>query len=180
MDLPTEEWILAVPCISAALHEFSTVDFVCSGKCHCEQSENGKISLFKIQNLRETRCLTWKVFVACDEGNIPCSWNNCMTSWRLCSSILRCPFSDASVDAADLGCEGVFGVRGERSMLSSEANTAFTQTVEGKIKLDWNSKILNFGDLEITSQLIYVEVGPKEAIANNVGSWWRSRWHGTS
>lgn len=57
----------------------------------------------------------WKLLVACDVGNIPWSWNNCMTKLRRCSRTLRWPLSSAELtDRA----EGVFGVRGERSALS--------------------------------------------------------------
>lgn len=58
---------------------------------------------------------TWKVFVACVDGNMPWSLNNCMTNVRLCSNILRCPFSFSTVVADLCCCDGVLGVRGERS-----------------------------------------------------------------
>lgn len=77
--------------------------------------------------------LTWKLFVAWVDGNIPWSWNNCITNCLRCSRIFRCPFSLPSLTA--VLCDGVLGVRGERSELSSAASTAFTQSKKCQVSM---------------------------------------------
>lgn len=63
---------------------------------------------------------SWKLLVAWDDGNMPCSWNSCITRLRRCSRIFRWPFSSAELtDRAD----GVLGVRGDRSALSAAIST---------------------------------------------------------
>lgn len=60
------------------------------------------------------------MLVAWEDGNIPCSWNSCITRLRRCSRIFRWPFSSAELtDRAD----GVLGVRGDRSALSAAIST---------------------------------------------------------
>lgn len=80
---------------------------------------------------------TWKSFVSFELGNIPHVLNNSMTSCRRCSNVLRWPFSagpsgplllrPAGVDIlppVDGGCNGVRGVRGERSSFRLTSETA--------------------------------------------------------
>lgn len=58
--------------------------------------------------------LTWKLLVACVDGNQPCSWNNCITSCLRCSKTRLWPFSPDE----SLRLPGVRGVRGDPSQLS--------------------------------------------------------------
>lgn len=126
------EWNQAAcPCTFGEPLESLTEDFVCWEKCRCEQSTNWIV--WKCEHSLWTSIkVTWKLLVAIVDGNIPCSWNSCMTSCRRCSKIFLWPFSLASFTAADL-CDGVFGVRGDLSELSSAARTALTQSNRIKI-----------------------------------------------
>lgn len=91
------------------------------------------------------------------EGNIPCSWNNCMTSCRRCSKIFLCPFSLAS---EAVFWEGVLGVLGERSQLSSAARTAFTQSEWREISFEYVMRVC----LDLRLNWSMLKSGPKKRL----------------
>lgn len=121
---------------------------------------------------------TWNSFVSFELGNMPQLLNNSMTNWRRCSNVLRWPFSAATSELqlvrvlADelppltlhpvpmplLGCNGVRGVRGDRSLSfvfksvnEQDNGSNLTRTDE------WTTH---------TFQLIDVKIGTKETMSN--------------